>query len=149
MERPTESRNPRAKNLSALPTREILELLNDEDATVPAAVRGAIPAIERAVDLVVPALREGHRLLYLGAGTSGRMAMLDASELPPTYGIDASLVRVLMAGGERAYFAAAEGAEDDDPRRDQAGLTWLATSAARPSLAACSARAASGSRLRS
>src|SRR5207237_1440096 len=87
MERPTESRNPRAKNLSALPTREILELLNDEDATVPAAVRKAVPAIERAVDLVVPALRGGHRLLYLGAGTSGRLGVLDASEMPPTLGV--------------------------------------------------------------
>ncbi|TME64834.1 MAG: N-acetylmuramic acid 6-phosphate etherase [Chloroflexi bacterium] len=92
MERPTESRNPRAKNLSALPTREILELLNDEDATVPAAVRGAIPAIERAVDLVVPALRGGHRLLYLGAGTSGRLGVLDASEMPPTFGVDPEVV---------------------------------------------------------
>ena len=112
MERPTESRNPRAKNLSALPTREILELLNDEDATVPAAVRGAIPAIERAVDLVVPALRGGHRLLYLGAGTSGRLGVLDASEMPPTFGVDPEVVVGIIAGGDHALRLSIEGAED-------------------------------------
>ena len=84
MERQTESRNPRARGLGKMSTRQILELLNDEDATVAAAVRAAIPQIERAVDLIVPALTSGHRLFYVGAGTSGRLGVLDASEMPPT-----------------------------------------------------------------
>ena len=115
MERPTESRNPRARNLGALSTRELLELLNDEDATVPAAVRRAIPAIERAVELVVPALRSGHRLFYIGAGTSGRLGVLDASEMPPTFGVDPEMVTGIIAGGDHALRMSIEGAEDQAP----------------------------------
>jgi N-acetylmuramic acid 6-phosphate etherase len=96
------------------PSREIVRIIQDEDAKVAAAVAAEGDRIAHAVDEIVERLRHGGRLRYAGAGTSGRIAMLDASELPPTYGIDASLVRVLMAGGERAYFAAAEGAEDDE-----------------------------------
>jgi N-acetylmuramic acid 6-phosphate etherase len=95
-------------------SREIVRIIQDEDAKVAAAVAAEGYRIAHAVDEIVERLRHGGRLRYAGAGTSGRIAMLDASELPPTYGIDASLVRVLMAGGERAYFAAAEGAEDDE-----------------------------------
>jgi len=112
MERPTEARNPRARNLSKMSTRQILELINDEDASVPAAVRAAIPEIERAVDLVVPALAAGHRLFYVGAGTSGRLGVLDASEMPPTFGVDPELVTGIIAGGDHALRMSIEGAED-------------------------------------
>jgi N-acetylmuramic acid 6-phosphate etherase len=111
-ERPTESRNPRAHKLGTLSTRELLELLNDEDATIPAAVRRAIPALERAVDLLVPALRGGHRLFYVGAGTSGRLGVLDASEMPPTFGVDPETVTGIIAGGDHALRMSIEGAED-------------------------------------
>src|SRR5436305_1430462 len=84
MERRTEARNPRARRLSSMSTREILELLNDEDTTVPAAVRRAIPEIERAVELIVASLAKGGHLFYVGAGTSGRLGVLDARELRPT-----------------------------------------------------------------
>lgn len=96
------------------PTREIVRIINEEDARVAAAVAAEADHIAQAIDQIVERLSHGGRLFYAGAGTSGRIAMLDASELPPTFGIDGSLVQVLMAGGERAYFAAAEGAEDDE-----------------------------------
>ncbi|HKO01190.1 MAG TPA: N-acetylmuramic acid 6-phosphate etherase, partial [Thermoanaerobaculia bacterium] len=93
---------------------EIVRIIQEQDALVAAAVAAEAERIARAIDEIAGRLANGGRLFYAGAGTSGRIAMLDASELPPTYGIDPSLVRVLMAGGERAYFAAAEGAEDDE-----------------------------------
>lgn len=96
------------------PTREIVRIINEQDALVASAVAAEGERIAQAIDQIAERMANGGRLFYAGAGTSGRIAMLDASELPPTYGIDASLVRVLMAGGERAYFAAAEGAEDDE-----------------------------------
>jgi len=111
-ERTTESRNPRATKLGTMTTREILELLNDEDATVPAAVRKALPQIERAVDVVVKALAAGGRLRYVGAGTSGRLGVLDASEMPPTFGVDPALVHGVIAGGDHALRMSVEGAED-------------------------------------
>ncbi|MCU1227271.1 MAG: putative sugar phosphate isomerase [Acidobacteria bacterium] len=92
----------------------IVRIIQEQDALVAAAVAAEAERIARAIDEIAGRLEHGGRLFYAGAGTSGRIAMLDASELPPTYGIDPSLVRVLMAGGERAYFAAAEGAEDDE-----------------------------------
>ena len=114
MSRPrTELRNPRAGSLSSLSTRDLLALMNDEDAGVPAAVRSALPAIEQAVELAVTALRAGGSLLYVGAGTSGRLGVLDASEMPPTFGVDPRLVRGLIAGGDAALRTAVEGAEDD------------------------------------
>jgi len=112
-EQRTEQRNPKARGLAALNTREILELMNDEDATVPEAVRAALPAIERAVDEIVAALGAGRRLRYVGAGTSGRLGVLDASEAPPTFGVDEDVVRALIAGGDEALRQAIEGAEDD------------------------------------
>ena len=112
MERQTESRNPRARSLSKMSTRQILELINDEDATIAAAVRAAIPQIERAVDLIVPALASGHRLFYVGAGTSGRLGVLDASEMPPTFGVEPELVTGIIAGGDHALRMSIEGAED-------------------------------------
>jgi len=110
--RQTESRNPRARSLSKMSTRQILELINDEDATIAGAVRAAIPEIERAVDLIVPALATGHRLFYVGAGTSGRLGVLDASEMPPTFGVDPELVTGIIAGGDHALRMSIEGAED-------------------------------------
>jgi N-acetylmuramic acid 6-phosphate etherase len=112
MERPTESRNPKAEKLSAMSTRQILELINDEDATVPAAVRRAAPQIERAVDLIVASLSKGGRLRYIGAGTSGRLGVLDASEMPPTFGVEPELVTGIIAGGDHALRMSIEGAED-------------------------------------
>ncbi len=96
------------------PTLEVVRIIQEQDALVAGAVAAQAERIAHAVDEIAERLRHGGRLFYVGAGTSGRIAMLDASELPPTYGIDPSLVRVLIAGGERAYFAAAEGAEDDE-----------------------------------
>ncbi len=93
---------------------EIVRLLQEEDARVASAVAAEAARIAQAIEQIAERLAHGGRLFYAGAGTSGRIAMLDASELPPTYGIDPSLVQVLMAGGEHAYFAAVEGAEDDE-----------------------------------
>ena len=114
MDRPvTEGRNPRAASLSSLSTRELLELMNDEDAIVPGAVRDALPEIERAVQIVAGALSKGGRLRYVGAGTSGRLGVLDASEAPPTFGVEPDLVHGIMAGGDQALRRSIEGAEDD------------------------------------
>jgi N-acetylmuramic acid 6-phosphate etherase len=93
---------------------EIVRIIQEQDARVAAAVAADAERIAHAIDQITDRLSHGGRLFYAGAGTSGRIATLDASELPPTYGIDPSMVRVLMAGGERAYFAAVEGAEDDE-----------------------------------
>ncbi|TMC55813.1 MAG: N-acetylmuramic acid 6-phosphate etherase, partial [Chloroflexi bacterium] len=119
-DRPTESRNPRAAGLAAFTTREILELMNDEDATVPGAVRRAIPAIEKAVDAIVDALAHGGHVLYVGAGTSGRLGVLDASEAPPTFGVEPDVFQGIIAGGGAALRYAVEGAEDEEwvGRRD-------------------------------
>src|SRR5687767_3891415 len=95
------------------PTIDVVRIIQEQDALVASAVAAQAERIAHAIDQIADRLRHGGRLFYAGAGTSGRIAMLDASEIPPTYGVDASLVRVIMAGGERAYFAAAEGAEDD------------------------------------
>ena len=96
------------------PTIEIVRIIQEQDALVAGAVAAQAGRIAHAIDEIAERLRHGGRLFYVGAGTSGRIAMLDASELPPTYGIAAGLVRVLIAGGERAYFEAVEGAEDDE-----------------------------------
>lgn len=111
--RPTEERNPKASRLSSRSTREILELMNEEDATVPLAVGRAIRQIERAVEAIVAAIEGGGRVRYVGAGTSGRLGVLDASEWPPTFGVDPSTARGIIAGGERALRESIEGAEDD------------------------------------
>ncbi len=109
----TESRNPRASMLATMSSREILELMNDEDATVAAAVRLALPAIERAADAIAAAFTRGGRLRYVGAGTSGRLGVLDASEAPPTFGVEPDLVEGIIAGGDEALRTSVEGAEDD------------------------------------
>jgi N-acetylmuramic acid 6-phosphate etherase len=109
----TESINPRTVDLDRRPLREVLALINDEDEKVPRAVRREIDAIARAVELVVERMRRGGRLIYVGAGTSGRLGVLDAAECPPTFGTDPALVRGVMAGGPPALMRAVEGAEDD------------------------------------
>jgi N-acetylmuramic acid 6-phosphate etherase len=108
----TEQRNPRSANLDLKPTREILRVINREDAQVASAVHREIPKIARAVDQIVARLRKGGRLFYVGAGTSGRLGVLDASEVPPTFGVKRTLVQGIIAGGNRALTASIEGAED-------------------------------------
>lgn len=108
----TEQGNPRSRELDQKGTLEILRVLNREDARVAGAVRRELPRIARAVDTIVRALRAGGRLFYVGAGTSGRLALLDAAEWPPTFGTAPELVRALIAGGQRAVLHAVEGAED-------------------------------------
>ncbi|HUQ16586.1 MAG TPA: N-acetylmuramic acid 6-phosphate etherase [Candidatus Saccharimonadales bacterium] len=108
----TEARNPRAAGLAEATTAEILALMNDEDATVAVAVRGALPDIGRAVDAIVSALAAGGHVRYVGAGTSGRLGVLDASEAPPTFGVAPDLFHGIIAGGDGALRSAIEGAED-------------------------------------
>ncbi|MFT3861961.1 N-acetylmuramic acid 6-phosphate etherase [Micropruina sp.] len=108
----TESRNPRTATLDAMSITEFLQVMNAEDSRVPAAVADQIPQIARAVELAVAALRAGGRLIYTGAGTSGRLGVLDAAECPPTFGTDPDQVVGLLAGGQQAMFRAVEGAED-------------------------------------
>lgn len=108
----TEQRNPRSMSIDAASVREILEIINIEDHNVPIAVRGEIPYIAKAVELIVKAFRAGGRLFYIGAGTSGRLGILDASECPPTYGTPPEMVQGLIAGGREAVFRSQEGAED-------------------------------------
>jgi len=107
-------RNPKSAEIDTLPVRDRLLLMNDEDAGVAAAVRSEIDQIESAVNMVIQAFQNGGRLIYAGAGTSGRLGILDASECPPTFGVDPAMVRGLIAGGERAITTAIEGAEDDE-----------------------------------
>jgi N-acetylmuramic acid 6-phosphate etherase len=118
----TEQRNRRIAGLDALDTLSILRLINSEDATVPGIVASQLREIAKAVDAVVRSLARGGRLFYVGAGTSGRLAVLDAAECPPTFGIAPETVQALIAGGTRALLAAAEAAEDDSEqgRRDLA-----------------------------
>ena len=111
-ERKTEQRLPGSKNLDRMTTVEIVGLMNSEDRKVAFAVRHELPAIARAVDAIVAAIRGGGRLIYMGAGSSGRMAVLDAAECPPTFGISPKMMRAFIAGGRRAVTGAVEGAED-------------------------------------
>ena len=121
-QRKTEARNPKARGLEAFTTHQILELMNDEDATVAAAVRGALPAIEKGVEAIVEAIAKGGHVLYIGAGTSGRLGVLDASEAPPTFGVEPDLFHGIIAGGDAALRTSIEGAEDEEwaGRRDVA-----------------------------
>jgi N-acetylmuramic acid 6-phosphate etherase len=109
-------RNPRTTDIDVLPTIDILRLINAEDQLVPAAVAECLPRIAAAVDLAVEALRGGGRVHYFGAGTSGRLAVADAAELPPTYGTDPSVVVAHHAGGVEAISTALEDVEDDVAR---------------------------------
>lgn len=108
----TERRNRATENLDTMSALEIVTVMNREDAAVPRAIRRALPEIARAVDLVAERLSQGGRLIYVGSGTSGRIGALDASESPPTFGVSASTVQFVIAGGERALVKAAEASED-------------------------------------
>jgi N-acetylmuramic acid 6-phosphate etherase len=108
----TEQVNPRSQGLDTKSTLGMLRVLNHEDATVARAVQRALPHIARSVDAIVSTFRRGGRLFYVGAGTSGRLGVLDASECPPTFGTRPSMVQGLIAGGRRALVQAVEGAED-------------------------------------
>jgi N-acetylmuramic acid 6-phosphate etherase len=110
---PTEARNDRTRDIDALPTLSVLELINDEDASVAEAVRRALPRLAVVVDAAARALRDGGQVHYFGAGTSGRLAVLDAAELRPTFGLPPGIVVAHIAGGEAALVRAVEGAEDD------------------------------------
>jgi N-acetylmuramic acid 6-phosphate etherase len=120
----TEQANPQTVDLDLMPLEEALYRLNDEDQQVPVAVRSEIPQIARAVELVERALRSGGRLIYVGAGTSGRLGCLDASEIPPTYGLDSGKVVALIAGGDAALRQSIEGAEDS-PEEGAAAIEAL------------------------
>lgn len=111
MEKITESASP-YRHLETMSVHDLLVNINAEDKTVPLAVEKAIPQIEALVAAIVPKMREGGRLFYIGAGTSGRLGILDASEIPPTYGAPPDWVVGLIAGGDRAIRKAVEGAED-------------------------------------
>ena len=108
----TEQRNPRSSRIDQMATLAIVDLINAEDRLVAAAVGAQREAIARAIDLVVDGLRSGGRLIYVGAGTSGRLGVLDASEMPPTYRTEPDLVQGVIAGGYEALLRAQEGAED-------------------------------------
>ena len=114
----TEQRNPASKNLDRITAREIIALINREDRKVALAVGKEIPAMARAVDAIVAGIHKGGRLIYVGAGSSGRMAVLDAAECQPTFGTPPELVQALIAGGGRAITQAVEGAEDDVRRAE-------------------------------
>ena len=109
----TEQPNPRTANIDQLPTLDMLRVINEEDARVAEAVRQALPAIAEAVELMAERIRGGGRVFYVGAGSSGRIALQDAVEWQPTFGTPPDLVQTLMAGGEEAFVHSVEGAEDD------------------------------------
>ncbi|MCW7550039.1 N-acetylmuramic acid 6-phosphate etherase [Photorhabdus sp. APURE] len=109
----TESRNPASANIDTLPTLEMLKLINNEDKKVALAVEQTLPKIAETVDKITEAFRQGGRLIYIGAGTSGRLGILDASECPPTYGAKPEQVVGLIAGGHQAILHAVENAEDN------------------------------------
>lgn len=109
----TEQPNPASEGIDALPSEQIVRIINSEDLKVAGAVERDLPAIARAVDVIVAAFERGGRLFYIGAGTSGRLGVLDAAECPPTFNIPAEMVQGIIAGGEAALARATETAEDD------------------------------------
>jgi len=109
----TEQRNPASAVIDTLPTEQVLAIMNAEDARVAGAVGAAIPAIARAVDSITAAMKVGGRLFYIGAGTSGRLGVLDASECPPTFSVPYDMVQGIIAGGMDALYKATEATEDD------------------------------------
>jgi len=116
----TEARNPASEQLDTLSTLDLLRVINDEDAKVAAAVRAELPQIGQAVDAIAARFTQGGRLFYIGAGTSGRLGVLDASECPPTFSVPANLVQGLIAGGDRALRLSSEHSEDsrEEGQRD-------------------------------
>lgn len=117
----TEQVNPVSENIDALPTEEVLRIINSEDQKVAGAVAKEIPNIAMAVDVIVDRISKGGRLLYIGAGTSGRLGVLDAAECPPTFNVSPDLIQGIMAGGEVALSRAGE-ANEDDPELGAADL---------------------------
>ncbi|MCK3711267.1 N-acetylmuramic acid 6-phosphate etherase [Clostridioides difficile] len=109
----TEGRNKNTLQIDKEDTLSIIELINNEDKTVAYAVEEQKESIAKAVNIIVDRMKQGGRLFYIGAGTSGRIGILDATECPPTYGVDFELVQAIIAGGNQAIFKAIEGAEDD------------------------------------
>ncbi|OGC83942.1 MAG: N-acetylmuramic acid 6-phosphate etherase [candidate division Zixibacteria bacterium RBG_19FT_COMBO_42_43] len=109
----TESRNPKTSRIDSLSTADILKLINSEDKTVPQIVEKQIPRIAKAVELLVKTFRAGGRLFYIGAGTSGRLGVLDAAECPPTFGTDPKMIRGIIAGGYKTLIRSKEGVEDN------------------------------------
>ena len=108
----TEQRNPNSMHVDSLSALEIVQLMNEEDKQVPLAIEKCLPQIAQAVECIVSAFQQGGRLVYVGAGTSGRLGVLDASECPPTFGVSPEMVKGIIAGGERALRHPIEGAED-------------------------------------
>ena len=108
----TEQRNPNSMHVDSLSALEIMQLMNKEDKQVPLAIEKCLPQIAQAVERIVSAFQQGGRLVYIGAGTSGRLGVLDASECPPTFGVSPEMVKGIIAGGERALRHPIEGAED-------------------------------------
>ena len=108
----TEQRNPNSMHVDSLSALEIVQLMNEEDKQVPLAIEKCLPKIAQAVECIVAAFQQGGRLVYIGAGTSGRLGVLDASECPPTFGVSPEMVKGIIAGGERALRHPIEGAED-------------------------------------
>lgn len=108
----TEQRNPNSMHVDSLSALEIVQLMNLEDKQVPLAIEKCLPQIAQAVERIVAAFQQGGRLVYIGAGTSGRLGVLDASECPPTFGVSSEMVKGIIAGGERALRHPIEGAED-------------------------------------
>ncbi|MBB6451706.1 N-acetylmuramic acid 6-phosphate etherase [Salirhabdus euzebyi] len=109
----TEMYNPKSSNLDQMPIRDILALMNEEDFSIPKAIQQVLPQIEKTVEAVCESFQNGGRLFYVGAGTSGRIGLLDAAECPPTFSTPQHLVQAILAGGENALMVAVEGAEDD------------------------------------
>lgn len=108
----TEKRNPLSENLDRMSALEIVTLMNNEDKKVPFSITPLLPIIAKTVEMVVDTFKNGGRLFYIGAGTSGRLATVDASECPPTFGVSSDMVIALIAGGEKAFVKPVEGAED-------------------------------------
>lgn len=108
----TESRNLNTSNIDKVSTLEMVKIINNEDKKVAEAVEKEIPKIAQSIDYIVERIKKGGRLIYIGAGTSGRLGILDASECPPTYGVSEELIQGIIAGGHEAIFRAKEGAED-------------------------------------
>ncbi|MGQ9514423.1 MAG: N-acetylmuramic acid 6-phosphate etherase [Thermoproteota archaeon] len=124
----TEARNPKSANIDRESTVGILRIINDEDKLVPYAVEKEIPNIAKAVDLIVESFRAGGRLIYVGAGTSGRLGVLDASECPPTFSIPPEMVQAIIAGGEIALRQPVEGEEDSMQAGADAILRYMVSS---------------------
>jgi N-acetylmuramic acid 6-phosphate etherase len=122
----TEARNPATEHLDELPTLAMLEVINDEDAKVAGAVRAELPQIARAIDEIAARFGRGGRLFYIGAGTSGRLGVLDASECPPTFSVSSDLVQGLIAGGDSALRLSSEHSEDspEEGARDLAAAKF-------------------------